>query len=79
MTSTFHAVDETLLLLAEARERAENAAREVRSAGGPEHVADALSRVDAELLALHRRLLDEAVLGGPAQSAPTQQLALDAA
>lgn len=72
----FGAIDETLLLLAEARERAERAAREIRDGGGQEHLAEALERVDRELLALHRRLMDETFLHVPAS--PTQQLQLGA-
>lgn len=76
--SQFEAVDETLLLLSEARERAERAAREIVASDGAQHVVDALERVDRELLTVHRRLMDEAVLGVVPREADTQ-LALDAA
>lgn len=76
-TSHFEALDETLLLLSEARERAERAARDVREADGQEFIADALERVDTELLAMHRRLMDETYFRVPAS--PEKQLALDAA
>ena len=70
-------VEQTLLLLVEARERAEAAARTAASEGAPEQVSAALRRVDEELLALHRRLLEDAVLSpGPRAES---QLALDAA
>lgn len=71
----FREVDETLLLLAEARERAERAAKTVAGDGGPDHVVVALEAVDRELLALHRRLLDETLFHAPVGEA---QLALDA-
>lgn len=74
--TAFAEVDETLLLLAEARERAEQAARTVRNEAGPDHVTEALERVDRDLLALHRRLMEEAVFH--VATAETQ-LALDAA
>lgn len=69
-------VDATLLLVSEARERAERAAKTVADAGGQAHVVAALERLDQELLALHRRLLDEAVFHVPEAES---QLALDAA
>lgn len=71
------ALEETLLLLAEARERAERAAQEIREAGGQEHVAEAFERVDRELLAMHRQLMDGTYFHAPAAS--ERQLALDAA
>lgn len=69
-------LEETLLLLAEARERAERAARTVRASGGPAHVVEALDRADRELLALHRRLMDETLFQAHGAE---RQLALDAA
>ncbi len=69
-------IDETLLLLSEARERAERAARAIAAAGGQAHVVEALERVDRELLAMHRRLMDEAIFHVPSAE---QQLALGAA
>jgi hypothetical protein len=74
----FQEVDATLLLLSEARERAERAARTIAEAGGQAHVVEALDRVDRELLALHRRLTDEVVFQTRSKPAE-QQLALDAA
>lgn len=69
-------VEATLLLLAETRERAERAWRAVASGDGSEQAAEALQHVDRELLALHRRLMDETVFHvADAES----QLALDAA
>ena len=64
---TYHErLEQTLLLIAEARERAEAAARTA-----------AAENADDELLTLHRRLLEEAVLShGPGTE---RQLALDAA
>lgn len=75
----FAAIDEVLLLLSEARERAEGAARTITEAGGQAHLIKALERVDKELLALHRRLLDETLFHVPASEKPIEQLALDAA
>lgn len=75
--SHLETVDELLLLLAEARERAEQAARHMRHDGGQAHVVAALEQVDRELLALHRRLLDETYF--PSSSPSAKQLALDAA
>ena len=74
--AAFDRVEQTLLLLAEARERAESAAREVEADGGPVHVAEALGRVDRELLTLHRRLMDETLFR---VEGAEPQLALDAA
>lgn len=76
----FTEVEETLLLLAEARERAERAARVVAEDGGSDHAAEALQRIDRELLALHRRLMDEALFqtGQKETATATEtQLALD--
>jgi len=73
----FEAIDETLLLLSEARERAERAAKEIRDGDGQWHLAEALERVDSELLALHRRLMDETLFYVPV--APVKQLELGAA
>jgi hypothetical protein len=69
-------IDATLLLLSEARERAERAERVLAAAGAEMHVIEALQRVDRELLAMHRRLMDEAIFNTPSAE---QQLALDAA
>lgn len=75
----FAAIDEVLLLLSEARERAEGAVRAITDAGGQAHLAAALERVDKELLALHRRLLDDTLFHVPDSEARDTQLALDAA
>lgn len=72
----FTEVDETLVLLAESRERAARAAKTVASDGGPDHVVAALEAVDRESLALHRCLLEETVFHVPGS---VTQLALDAA
>lgn len=52
-------VDATLLLLSETRERAERAARAIAGESGQPHLVEALERVDRDLLALHRKLMDE--------------------
>ena len=75
----YETVDSLLLLLAEARERAEGAARAAAAAGGPEALVDALEVADRELLALHKRLYDGTYLGGITTSRESAQLELDAA
>lgn len=75
----FAAIDEVLLLLSEARERAEGAAKAIAQASGQAHLVAALESVDKELLALHRRLMDETLFHVPAAEKPVEQLALDAA
>lgn len=72
----YESVEQALLLLSEARERAEGAAKAIADEGGPAHLVDALNATDQELLALHRRLMDSAYF----RSTPSdKQLALDAA
>ena len=66
-------VDATLLLISEARERAERAAKAVTEASGQAHVVAALERVDQELLALHKRLMEDAIFRVPSAE---HQLAL---
>jgi hypothetical protein len=75
----FEEVDATLLLISEARERAERAARVIAEAGGEEHAVEALERVDRELLVLHRRLMDETIFHVSPAMPSAEQLALDAA
>jgi hypothetical protein len=77
-TAHYETVDSILLLLAEARERAEGAARAAAGEGRPAALVEALEAADRELLALHKRLFDGAYLGGIATRAATQ-LELDAA
>ena len=72
----FQEVEATLLLLSEARERAERAAKMVATASGQEHVVEALEQVDRELLALHRQLMEGTLFYAPPADS---QLALDAA
>ena len=77
MSSAYYdSIEQTLLLLSEARERAEGAAKQISDDGGPAHLVEALQTTDRELLALHRRLMDGAYF--PAEGR-AQQLALDAA
>lgn len=74
----YETIDSVLLLLSEARERAEGAARSVAAEGGREALVEALEAVERELLALHKRLFDGAYLGSIAKPAAAQ-LELDAA
>lgn len=79
MSSAHYAtVDSILLLLAEARERAEGAARAAADEGKSAALVEALEAADQDLLALHKRLFDSAYLGGIAKPAAAQ-LELDAA
>jgi hypothetical protein len=75
----FAAIDDMLLLLSEVRERAESAARMIANGDGQAHLAEALQRMDRDLHALHRRLMDETLFHAPAYDEPDAQLALDAA
>lgn len=74
----YETVDSLLLLLSEARERAEGAARTVAEEGGREQLAEALRETDRELLALHKRLLDGTYFAS-ARTPAAKQLELDAA
>jgi hypothetical protein len=67
-------LDETLLLISEARESAERA---IRDADGDDHLTQALRAADAELHAVHKRLMDRAYFPVPVRAEP--QLRLDAA
>lgn len=73
----YETIDSVLLLLSEARERAEGAAKVVSAAGGQSELVDALEAADRDLLALHKRLLDGAYFGAAKPAAA--QLELDAA
>ena len=73
----FEHVDETLRLIAEARERAEQGVRAITAVGGREHVVDALDRADRELTALYRSVLDATLFQVP--DAGERQLVLDPA
>lgn len=80
MTSAhYETVDSLLLLLAEARERAEGAARAAVAEGRPPALVEALEAADRELLALHKRLYDGTYLGGIAAAPEIAQLELGAA
>ncbi|MBA2460868.1 MAG: hypothetical protein H0V45_03740 [Actinobacteria bacterium] len=73
----YETIDSVLLLLSEARERAEGAAKALADEGGQAHLVEALHATDRELLALHRRLMDGAYFSS-GQPRP-KQLELDAA
>jgi hypothetical protein len=49
-------VDGVLLLVSEARERAEGAAKQLRNADGEHHLVEALDEADRELLRIHKEL-----------------------
>ena len=71
--AVYHSVDRTLLLISEARERAETASR-IAQSSGLGRVHEALGEADRELLALHRRLLERVY---PNASPASVQLRLD--
>ena len=73
----YETIDSVLLLLSEARERAEGAAKALADEGGHGNLVDALRAADSELLALHKRLLDGAYFGSGTPR--SKQLELDAA
>lgn len=73
----YETIDSVLLLLSEARERAEGAAKAIADAGGQARLVEALHLADTELLALHKRLLDGAYFGSAKPA--VAQLELDAA
>jgi hypothetical protein len=68
------AIDQTLLLISEARESAERA---IDVAEPDSHLVDALKAADAELHAIHKRLMDRAYF--PSPESAESQLRLDAA
>jgi hypothetical protein len=69
----FAQVDQALLCISEARERAEQAARAMREADAEPGLVSAMEAADRELLALHRRLMESAYFG-----ARSEQLRLSA-
>jgi len=56
-------VDQALLCISEARERAEQAAREMREAHAEPELVSAMEAADRELLAVHRRLMESTYFG----------------
>jgi hypothetical protein len=58
------AVEKTLLLLSEARERAEAAARRLRAGDAPSHVVVALETTDSALVGLYNDLTRDALFSG---------------
>ncbi len=73
----YETIDSVLLLLSEARERAEGAAKALADEDGQARLVGALQTADRELLALHKRLLDGAYFGSAVPQ--SKQLELDAA
>ncbi|MGI8439411.1 MAG: hypothetical protein ACR2NV_04280 [Thermoleophilaceae bacterium] len=69
--SHFKEVERTLLYISEARERAEKSAREIARDEAEPHLVSALEETEAELLALHRKLMQRTYF-----ARPKQQLAL---
>jgi hypothetical protein len=61
-------VERTLLLIAEARERAERTARRVRREEGERRLVEALEDADRALLAVHGELMRSAYFGADASS-----------
>lgn len=74
----YDTIDSVLLLVSEARERAEGAARAASAEGSRPGLVEALQAADRELLALHKRLFDDIYLAGLAKP-ESPQLELDAA
>jgi hypothetical protein len=71
----FAEIEKTLLYVSEARERAERAARTIGRDKGDIHLVEALERTEAELLALHRRLMQATYFAVP-ESSDQEQLAV---
>ncbi len=57
-------VDDVLLLVSEARERAEGAAKQLRNADGEHHLIEALDGADRDLLRIHNELQRFVYFGG---------------
>lgn len=67
----FSEIEKTLLYISEARERAERAMRTLEKDGAEAHLVEALRSADAELAALHKRLLQQTYF-----AVPKEQLSL---
>jgi hypothetical protein len=59
----FAEIEKVLLYVSEARERAERAARTLRSDDAEPHLVEALEEAEHELLAVHRRLMQNTYFG----------------
>jgi hypothetical protein len=66
--SPYAHIDTALLYISEARERAEEAAKAMRELGAEERLVAAVEEADRELLALHRRLMEETYFPAPAET-----------
>ena len=71
----FAEIERALVYVSEARERVEQTARSLVGDGAQPHLVEALQLADAELLAVHRRLMDRTYFAAPG----ARQLELDAA
>ncbi len=67
----FSEIEKTLLYISEARERAERAMRMLERDGAEGHLVEALRTSEAELTALHKRLLQQTYF-----AVPKEQLSL---
>jgi hypothetical protein len=67
----FSEIEKTLLYISEARERAERAMRALEKDGAEAHLVEALRSADADLAALHKRLLQQTYF-----AVPKEQLSL---
>lgn len=67
----FSEIEKTLLYISDARERAERALRALEKDGAEEHLIAALRSAEAELAALHKRLLQQTYF-----AVPREQLSL---
>lgn len=63
----FKETERTLLYISEARERAEKSARGIARDQAEPHLVSALKETEAELLALHRKLMQRTYFARPKQ------------
>lgn len=55
----FSEIEKTMLYISDARERAERAAKALERDGAEAHLIDAVRAAEADLAALHKRLLQQ--------------------
>lgn len=74
----YEQIDAALLALSEARERAEQAGRAVRSSDGPDRLVQMIEQLDKDLLAMHGKLKTAAYFEGRGEPVVEQQLSMSA-